>query len=72
MKEVILCKYGEIILKGANKSSFESMLLREVKRRAKAIGNYSVKYMQSTVYVEPLDEDAEDMIGDMYEQILFA
>ena len=69
MKEVILCKYGEIILKGANKSTFESMLLREVKRRAKAIGNYSVRYMQSTVYVEPLDEDAEDAIGDMYEQI---
>ena len=69
MKEVILCKYGEIILKGANKSTFESMLLREVKRRAKAIGNYSVRYMQSTVYVEPLDEDAEDAIGDMYDQI---
>ena len=69
MKEVILCKYGEIILKGANKSTFESMLLKEVKRRAKAIGNYSVRYMQSTVYVEPLDEEAEDLIGDMYEQI---
>ena len=69
MKEVILCKYGEIILKGANKSTFESMLLREVKRRAKAIGNYSVRYMQSTVYVEPLDEEAEDLIGDMYDQI---
>ena len=55
MKEVILCKYGEIILKGANKSTFESILLKEVKRRAKAIGNYSVRYMQSTVYVEPLD-----------------
>ncbi len=69
MKEVILCKYGEIILKGANKSTFESMLLKEVKRRAKAIGNYSVRYMQSTVYVEPLDEDACDNIAEMYDQI---
>ncbi|WP_444435605.1 hypothetical protein, partial [Ruminococcus bicirculans (ex Wegman et al. 2014)] len=24
MKEIILCKYGEIALKGLNKSSFES------------------------------------------------
>ena len=69
MKEVILCKYGEIILKGANKSTFESILLKEVKRRAKAIGNYSVRYMQSTVYVEPLDEEAEDLIADMYDQV---
>ena len=69
MKEVILCKYGEIILKGANKSTFESMLLKEVKRRAKAIGNYSVRYMQSTVYVEPLDDDACDSIAEMYDQI---
>lgn len=69
MKEVILCKYGEIILKGANKATFESMLLREVKRRARAIGRYNVRYMQSTVYVEPLDSDAEESISDMYEQI---
>jgi len=69
MREVILCKYGEIILKGANKSTFESILLKEVKRRARAVGNYSVRYMQSTVYVEPLDEEAEELIGDMYDQI---
>lgn len=69
MKEIILCKYGEIILKGANKASFESLLLREVKRRAKAIGNFSVRYMQSTVFVEPLDENSEEMIDDMYDQI---
>ena len=69
MREVILCKYGEIILKGANKSTFENILLKEVKRRAKAVGNYSVRYMQSTVYVEPMDEEAEELIGEMYDQI---
>ena len=53
MKEVILCKYGEIILKGANKAHFEALLLREIKRRAKHIGNYSVRYAQSTVFIEP-------------------
>lgn len=69
MKEVILCKYGEIILKGANKSTFESILLKEVRRRAKAFGSYSVRCMQSTVYVEPLDTDAEEALGDMYESL---
>lgn len=69
MNEVILCKYGEIILKGANKSTFESILLKEVRRRAKAFGSYSVRCMQSTVYVEPLDADAEDALGDLYESL---
>ena len=69
MREVILCKYGEIILKGANKATFESKLLKEVRRRAKHYGNYSVRYMQSTVYVEPMDEDADFAVGELYEQV---
>ncbi len=63
MKEVILCKYGEIILKGANKSQFESILLREVRRRAVHVGQFEVSYAQSTVCIAPLtdEEDMEEM-----------
>ncbi len=68
IKEVILCKYGEIILKGANKSTFESMLLKELRRRAKYVGGFTVRYAQSTVYIEP--EEGADFcdIDEMYEQ----
>ena len=69
IKELILGKYGEIILKGTNRGSFETQLLRDVKRRAAMIGNYAVTYNQSTVYVEPLDEDAEYNIDTMYAQM---
>ena len=69
MKEIILCKYGEIILKGSNKGHFEAMLMREIRRRAKHIGNYSVKSAQSTVFIEPLDDDAIEMIDEMYDQV---
>ena len=69
MKEVILCKYGEIILKGTNRGQFESQLIREVKRRANLVGNYSVRYNQSTVYVEPADDDAIANIDVLYEQL---
>ena len=69
IKEVILCKYGEIILKGTNRSTFEAQLLRDVKRRASLVGNYSVKCNQSTVYVEPEDEDACDSIDAVYYQM---
>ncbi len=66
MKEVILCKYGEIILKGSNRGSFETMLLKELKRRAKYVGGFDIRYAQSTVYIEPRDELAD--IDEMYEQ----
>lgn len=59
MKEILLCKYGEIVLKGANKKYFEDMLCRELKKRAKAYGNFDVYRSQSTIYIEPLDEFAD-------------
>ena len=68
MKEVILCKYGEVILKGANRSEFEAKMLKELRRRAKRIGNFKIHYAQSTVFCEPLDEDSAEAIDEMTEQ----
>lgn len=68
MKEVILCKYGEVILKGANRSDFEAKMLKQLRQRARRIGNYKIYYSQSTVYIEPLDEEAIDNIDEMYYQ----
>ncbi|MBQ2757227.1 MAG: tRNA 4-thiouridine(8) synthase ThiI, partial [Clostridia bacterium] len=56
MKEILLCKYGEIVLKGANRRYFEDMLAKELRYRAASFGNFSVRYAQSTVYIEPQDE----------------
>ena len=56
MKEVLLCKYGEIVLKGANKAYFEDILCKELRKRAKKCGNFEISRAQSTVYVEPLDD----------------
>ena len=71
IKEVILCKYGELILKGTNRSTFEAQLLREVKRRAKMFGQYDVHANQSTVYVEPLDDASADpgAVDGLYRQL---
>jgi len=69
IREVILCKYGEIVLKGTNRNTFESQLLREVKRRAYMVGNYTVRANQSTVYVEPKDDAAEESLDRMYDQL---
>ena len=59
MKEIFLLKLGEIVLKGANKRQFENKLRQNVRRRMKTYGNFDVYIMQSTVYVEPMDEDAD-------------
>ena len=33
IKEVILCKYGEVVLKGANRGDFEKKMLKELRIR---------------------------------------
>lgn len=62
IKEILLCKYGEIVLKGANRKYFEDMLCREMKKRAKGYGNFDIYRAQSTIYIDPKDESA-DMDG---------
>lgn len=56
MKEILLCKYGEIVLKGANRKYFEDTLCRELKRKARLHGNFDIYRAQSTIYIEPKDE----------------
>lgn len=59
MKEIILCKYGEIALKGLNKSSFESTLVKNVKRRLRRFGKFDYWRSQSTLYISPLEESID-------------
>lgn len=59
MKEIFLMKLGEIVLKGANKRQFEAKLRTNVRRRMKPYGEFDVYLMQSTVYVEPVNDEAD-------------
>lgn len=68
MKEILLCKYGEIILKGANRRYFEDMLCKTIRFRGKHFGKFTVTRSQSTIVIEPRD-DAADMDG-MFETTL--
>lgn len=54
-----MAKYGEIALKGLNKSNFENLLIRNIKRRLVNAGNFEVTRRQSTIYIEPLDGNAD-------------
>ena len=59
MNEIFLLKLGEIILKGSNKRQFENKLRQNIRRRMKPYGNFDVYILQSTVYVEPQDGEAD-------------
>ena len=71
MKEVLLCKYGELILKGANRSQFENMLIKELRTRLKRAGDFDVWYAQSTIYVEPKDEFCDIELALEYAKKVF-
>ena len=57
MHEMILCKLGEVVLKGLNRRSFEDKLMANVNRRVAKCGNFRIYAKQSTIYVEPKDEN---------------
>ncbi len=59
MKEIILCKFGEIVLKGANRRTFEEALVKDLKYRLYNFGKFEVRNVQSTITVEPLDDFAD-------------
>lgn len=59
MNEIILAKYGEIALKGLNKKTFEDILIKNIRRRLKMNGAFAVSRAQSTIYIEPKDENAD-------------
>lgn len=61
INEIILAKYGEIVLKGNNKSSFEKLLIQNIKKKLKSLGEFEVKRMQSTVYILPKDNSPENI-----------
>lgn len=59
MKEIILLKSGEIILKGLNRGTFENILISNAKRALKGVGSFKIYKAQSTFYVEPKNDNAD-------------
>ena len=56
MHEIILCKLGEVLLKGLNRHSFEMKLMSNIRRRTQRYGKFKIYSRQSTIYVEPQEE----------------
>ena len=59
MHEMILCKLGEVVLKGLNRRSFEMKLMSNIRRRTQRFGKWKIYSRQSTIYVEPAEEKCD-------------
>lgn len=59
MNEMFLLKLGEIVLKGQNRYAFENCLKGNIRRRMKYFGQFKVYIRQSTVYVEPENNECD-------------
>lgn len=69
MKEIILAKYGEIILKGGNRPKFENILMKNISNSLKNVAETKLRLAQATVYVEVEDEDKMDIVMDRLSKI---
>lgn len=59
IREVVMAKYGEIALKGLNKKTFEDMLVKNIKRRIRPLGEFNISRNQSTIFIEPKSDDID-------------
>ena len=69
MKEVILVKYGEIILKGLNRSKFEDLLIKNIKKVVGKENILSVKKAQAVIYLDPAPHADTDMIMEKLKKV---
>ncbi len=59
IKEVILCKYGEIVLKGLNKNQFEAILIKQLGKKLAPYGDFEIVRGQSVLTLVPRDDFAD-------------
>ncbi len=61
MKEIILAKCGELVLKGLNRKSFEKTLIKNLHAALSPIGEFEISSIQSTIYIDgKRDYDIDD------------
>lgn len=59
MKEILLLKDGEIVLKGLNRRTFEDVLKKNIKNVISPLGRFEITSAQSTIYIKPLSDDVD-------------
>ncbi len=70
MNEIILLKYGEIVLKGLNRNYFNQLLEKNVRRALKRIpGEYELEYAQSVLFVRGGEGSDMDLAAERLKKV---
>ncbi len=69
MKQIILLKLGEIVLKGLNRRTFEKRLMKNVRSVLRHMGEFDMKIAQSTIYITPGDNLDIDKAVELLKKI---
>ncbi len=69
MKEIILAKCGELVLKGLNRISFEKTLIKNIKDSISSYGDFNISIVQSTIYISSDDDFDIDTVYDKVKRI---
>ena len=69
MREMLLIKCGELILKGLNRSKFVEKLISNISSRLKPIGKFDIYSIQSTIYIEPHDDSTFEQALDAVSKV---
>ena len=59
MQEIVLIKNGELVLKGLNRTTFEDILIKNMKKALRDIGTFTFTKSQSTIMVQSTEADAD-------------
>ena len=59
MREIILIKNGELVLKGLNRNTFEDILIKNMRKALKELGEFTFTKSQSTIMVQSANEDTD-------------
>lgn len=69
MKEIILVKYGEIILKGGNRPVFERVLMKNIKNAVRNVAEVTIRIAQATIYITVEDDSKMDLVMERLTKI---
>lgn len=69
MKEIILAKYGEIILKGGNRGKFENILLNNIRNSLRNVAEFKMRLTQATIYIDVFDDAKKDIVIERLSKI---
>ncbi|HEY8463953.1 MAG TPA: tRNA uracil 4-sulfurtransferase ThiI [Bacillota bacterium] len=65
MESVLIIRYGEISLKGANRHYFEDTLVKNIKSRLKNYPGLNITKGDSRIYLEPGNNDPQTLLAEL-------